>query len=499
MKTLFTLAFLTLTGLIQAQTFQKKFIAVNGEDIQSVTPTSDNGYIMTATSGSKLLLSKLDPSYGVEWTTAIDTIDATSSYDQTFTVTESVTGGYLLFTTTGAGYGSVMAKFDNTGTPLWKSKQVSSSNAYWVQNSRIEEKPNGNIVLFKSDWYGLCFTEFLPDGTVLWSKTITEDTTGVSKCPGFDFLCMEDSTIIISGKSGDDNCYGRLSASGDLIWNSVFSMGMAYTHARTLAKADDGNFIVGGMRGSNGFLMKMDASNGAIIWNRDVLNISEINDIVALGGDQYLVHGIGVGGVLAVVVVAGNGNELNATQFTDFGALSSYPTFKKVGSTVYLGAKYNDGTKYVYKLVSIDATLSNACTTSPLSDAPVSITNSTSPIASGVLHAIDGENFVLEPIASSSYTLQVIAEDLCAITSVSELESTKIALYPNPTSGILNLSFDNEVGMISITNASGKIMLNQTIHSNTITLDLSGFAKGLYILQHTNENGAVSVQKFMME
>jgi hypothetical protein len=64
--------------------------------------------------------------------------------------------------------------------------------------------------------------------------------------------------------------------------------------------------------------------------------------------------------------------------------------------------------------------------------------------------------------------------------SINEM-SDNVLIYPNPSNGIVNISFnDNLKKTIKVTNVSGKILLNLTNISSTI-IDLNNYPKGVYL------------------
>jgi len=77
-------------------------------------------------------------------------------------------------------------------------------------------------------------------------------------------------------------------------------------------------------------------------------------------------------------------------------------------------------------------------------------------------------------------------------------DESDLILYPNPTDGLVNINFfSTKISQLTLVDLNGKILLNQTI-SNTSTLDLAPFAKGLYLLKIENEEG-VWVRKVVKE
>ncbi len=67
-------------------------------------------------------------------------------------------------------------------------------------------------------------------------------------------------------------------------------------------------------------------------------------------------------------------------------------------------------------------------------------------------------------------------------------QSSDLSVFPNPTSGLVTVSGNGAVGPvhIEITDAIGRIVLNQTIQAESGTLDLSGLSNGCYFLHAQN-------------
>jgi len=69
----------------------------------------------------------------------------------------------------------------------------------------------------------------------------------------------------------------------------------------------------------------------------------------------------------------------------------------------------------------------------------------------------------------------------------------EVSIYPNPSNGIVNLDFKNEVNTIRIINILGKVVYNDKITydiSNTNKrIDLSNLVGGIYIVSISNDSG----------
>ncbi len=74
--------------------------------------------------------------------------------------------------------------------------------------------------------------------------------------------------------------------------------------------------------------------------------------------------------------------------------------------------------------------------------------------------------------------------------------NTSLSVYPNPSNGLINLSFGKSVkGSIAVSNIMGQWLVTQSVMGESSTLDLSEFSSGIYFVTFMSENGA-DVQSF---
>lgn len=78
---------------------------------------------------------------------------------------------------------------------------------------------------------------------------------------------------------------------------------------------------------------------------------------------------------------------------------------------------------------------------------------------------------------------------------VSDFETSldKIQLYPNPTSGILNIQMKSPLKNATVFNIKGQ----KIIESSTIQLNVSNLSSGMYVIKIEDENGLVSTKQFV--
>lgn len=76
-----------------------------------------------------------------------------------------------------------------------------------------------------------------------------------------------------------------------------------------------------------------------------------------------------------------------------------------------------------------------------------------------------------------------------ASLAVEETALEGVSVYPNPSTGLINISNDNNFdNAIIISNAAGQVVYNENVSSD-VTIDLSSFGTGLYVVSVRGENG----------
>ena len=79
-------------------------------------------------------------------------------------------------------------------------------------------------------------------------------------------------------------------------------------------------------------------------------------------------------------------------------------------------------------------------------------------------------------------------------------QSHSVHVYPNPSSGKLFIKMDNAVNSdLFLLDIRGKVVLHKLMEINgNNEIDLSSFAKGLYLLKISNESGTLT-KKIILE
>jgi len=108
---------------------------------------------------------------------------------------------------------------------------------------------------------------------------------------------------------------------------------------------------------------------------------------------------------------------------------------------------------------------------------------------------LDETTTSLSATESGTYTLQVVIDGCeselsegktILITGVEE--GTLIEVHPNPTSGTINISIDNEQ-TVQILNGNGAILFDEVLSAGEHQLNISGYPSGVYILKLISSTG----------
>ena len=116
--------------------------------------------------------------------------------------------------------------------------------------------------------------------------------------------------------------------------------------------------------------------------------------------------------------------------------------------------------------------------------------------------------YVDENLSASTYVYYVKAvydegesgpsnEVIVVITGIDELERT-VSIYPNPANNVVNINSDTQLKTVRIINYTGQVVYSQNVSGNTLSINTSNLATGIYVLQFETESGW-SGQKLVIE
>ena len=100
-------------------------------------------------------------------------------------------------------------------------------------------------------------------------------------------------------------------------------------------------------------------------------------------------------------------------------------------------------------------------------------------------------NYVYRIIAFYQNGCESDPEDIeITVTSVDDQNLGYVSLYPNPTNGIVNVKADG-LKRLQIVNMMGQVLSSQEVNEDEVTIDLSSFDKGMYLVIVTTGQGTI--------
>lgn len=80
----------------------------------------------------------------------------------------------------------------------------------------------------------------------------------------------------------------------------------------------------------------------------------------------------------------------------------------------------------------------------------------------------------------------------CATLGTSNRIVPGFTFYPNPSSGLVNMSANEEINNIEVFNIVGQLILTRKNNSNEASVDLAAFADGVYFFRITSDTAEMN-------
>lgn len=82
--------------------------------------------------------------------------------------------------------------------------------------------------------------------------------------------------------------------------------------------------------------------------------------------------------------------------------------------------------------------------------------------------------------------------------AISEIIEKTLKVYPNPATTVLNIEYDKAPYQISIYNTIGRLIYSKVTSGESLSIDISQFKKGIYLLRIMNSENTFSTQKVII-
>ena len=437
-----------------------------GEEVDCfVHQTYDGGYIITARTTSfnvasaDVYLIKTNVTGDIIWTKTV----GGSSWDEGHSNFQTQDSGYVHvgFTQSfGAGnHECYLIRSDKNGSTLW----TKSFGGAGVDNGHlvIQAIDGGYIFLGETNSFGAGgFDYYLvktdTSGNFEWSKTYG----GAGDDHGWDIKVTNDSCYILAGYTnsfgagGNDVFLIKINRNGDIIWSRTYGNSLDET-GLAIRQTIDGGFVVAGESSAIG-------SDSADVY------------IVKLDKDGIPEWASTFGG-------NGDDGSQSIQQTADKGYfISGYTnSFGQGDWDFYLIKTDSSGHTATCNLGRPEVLLSNVTNLTMVADPPTQV-------------GTGGVTGTPITIVNSGG----VAAFCSVYTSVENITSeNEINIYPNPFTSQTTISFSSEQKntTIKIMDVLGNEILKQVQnYGRSVTLDMSGYAKGIYFVQITTSAGSVN-------
>lgn len=480
-----------------------------------------------------------------------------TSYDVAKSIQQTTDGGYIV---TGHAYstnGDVVNA--QQGGNFWVVKLDSAGNIVWQKTlggnfadfaNVVRQTLDGGYIVIGNTEDSLASSSNIPDenilivkldglGNVVWQQTYGE-TGSYNSDEGNDIKPTADGGYIAVGSTASYDTHGatdflvlKLDAYGNIMWQKFFG-GSFVDRALSVQQTPDGGYIAAGytfssngdVTGAHGsadvWVLKLD-SGGNLLWQKTFGGTGDDRaSSIQKTSDGYVVGGFTAshndGDVLNHHSVLNGGQ-----QTSDFWILK----LDESGNIIWqntLGGTSDDQIKSIFQTsdggyIACGLTFSNdadVTANAGLEDVWIVRLNSTGilqwqksmggsgyDLAFSVQEAQDGSYVVAGQAMSGSGGAGFHGgQDFWIVKFAPEsamgtggFEPSNISVYPNPVSNILSVGLFN-VKSITVTNMEGKIL--ETVQ-NTTQINLSGYARGTYLVIIEQENGTRETKKVIKE
>ena len=103
------------------------------------------------------------------------------------------------------------------------------------------------------------------------------------------------------------------------------------------------------------------------------------------------------------------------------------------------------------------------------------------------------------PILDGNWNSLGVHDCLCNPAGIDETENPALLVYPNPSTGLINLKNSQEVKSIQLINALGQqVAVYNNLNKPFITLELDG-NKGVYFLKISMKNGSSEIRRVILK
>jgi hypothetical protein len=469
-------------------------------------PTIDSGFITCWNYhdtiypySSHMFIMKADVDGDTLWTTIISTGDSGNCETRDILIVNDtnylVTGSWRYNHPGNQIEGIPLVKIGKDGNILWNKFLIQTDSASIIGSNRanriIEAIDGGNIICTGDNDTCNCkgYTTLIKvdtTGQVEWTNSFIDLGNG-------DIISTSDSCYLLHGYYGtaDSTVILKCDINGDVLWRKKFYRGLNndLIQCGGMVKNDKGGAFVSMFN----CIFNLD-TNGDTMWTK------------FLSTSTYFLHENMIESIDKKLILCGG----RPSSFLSYGLLKIDTTGQFIWCNTVSNANFiphfvnqTADNRFLISLSNMydpifiknDSSLNSICITAdPLFDSiPEYFTGQilNYPVT---LQFGKTVNMYNPQTWSISHGCQVI--DLCSSVPVNELSKSTFNIYPNPSSGIIHLTFENSISKIFIYNIFGERIFERSYAQD---FNLSSFPKGIYFLKARFVDGDNQILRIVLQ
>lgn len=477
-------------------------------------PTSDGGALFSCKpngSFEHVILTKVDNFGEVEWTKQLTQSGMHSTSNG---VKETNDGNYLLslatlYSNAGSnGGGGTLVKLNNLGDTLW-TRRYADNVSETVHTDIILTADLNYIIYWRNGSYqgGINIVKLSPEGNLIWSKRYNPHSN-FNELRIHSATELDDGSLVFSGdvalpyvtNTEKRSAMIKLDADGDLVWSKYYTIKNSFeaifkhgNEIRVLSRPHVSyssvkiNYFKFDENGSN-YESYADTTNVFISSNLDAkMSFSnQINDSTYQISIKNWMEGSN-----SFIIKESGANSLSYTG-----------VFGLTGGNVYT----DDGYFYMYGSINYNNWNGPQLIKTVGNNQPCDLTENTLNWVNDTLFSeldlplTNSGSLSLIPSLITLSAYEFIVEDGCeGYTGVLEDEKAKFIIYPNPSSGIIQIESEQNNGYTAqVYDLLGNLVYNSEFRNSQETLFLEKLSNGLYTLIITDKNGEINFFKIQI-
>jgi len=402
----------------------------------------------------------------------------------------------------------------------------------------VGQMNSGNMIM------GLFIHKFDINGMAIWSKMILPDSCGGSIFGGYESHCViesKDHGFAISGSTGAAVGNGmfllKTDSAGNPQWfKTYYDYNNLKFWYRNLCQDNDSGYVLFNQYNSlnrDAFLIHAD-QNGNILLSAtlNVNNNVTLNALYNIDGKVYLCFENGfIQSNLDTLdfwlptyvinqlpgykfksiencrnsdlVLSMTANQAFGTLRTDSAGIPIWANAFSLGPIPNDMFEYPDGKLILQGTTPggnfcADAILLNSTGNSDCFNGPAAVTMDSVLERLHFVPAMETACSLSVYIPLSDWHNTGTAVTLCQENYVHPVASMMMSVFPNPTTGQIQLSGLNMPCTIEVFSMDGKKLVSEEVNDKMVNVDLSGYPKGVYVIRMVNAS-ALSVAKIILQ